>query len=77
MEKYIERALLTIINQSFQDFEIIIVNDNSKDHSQSIMKKIQSEDNRIIIINHYKNLGVYASRSDAISNAKGKYIILS
>jgi glycosyltransferase involved in cell wall biosynthesis len=75
MEKYIERALLTIINQSFQDFEIIIVNDNSKDHSQSIMKKIQSEDNRIII-NHYKNLGVYASRSDAISNAKGKYIIL-
>ena len=75
MEKYIERALLSIINQSFQDFEIIIVNDNSKDHSQSIMKMIQSEDNRIIIINHYKNLGVYASRTDAISNAKGKYII--
>ena len=77
MEKYLERAILSIINQSFQDFEIIIVNDNSNDNSQSIMKKIQTEDNRIIIINHLKNLGVYKSRGDAILNSKGKYIILS
>ena len=76
MEKYLERAILSIINQSFQDFEIIIVNDNSNDNSQSIMKKIQTEDNRIIIINHLKNLGVYKSRGDAILNSKGKYIIL-
>ena len=77
MEKYLERALLSIINQSFQNFEIIIVNDNSNDNSQSIMKIIQSEDNRIVIINHFQNLGVYKSRVDAIINSKGKYIILS
>ena len=76
MEKYLERAILSIINQSFQDFEIIIVNDNSNDNSKSIMKMLQIEDNRITIINHFQNLGVYSSRVDAILNARGKYIIL-
>ena len=76
MEKYLERAILSIINQSFQDFEIIIVDDNSNDNSQTIMKMLQLEDNRITIINHYQNLGVYSSRVDAILNAKGKFIIL-
>ena len=76
MEKYLERAILSIINQSFQDFEIIIVNDNSNDNSLKIMKMLQLEDNRITIINHFQNLGVYSSRVDAILNSKGKYIIL-
>ena len=76
MEKYLERAILSIINQSFQDFEMIIVNDNSNDNSKTIMKMLQLEDNRITIINHFQNLGVYSSRVDAILNARGKYIIL-
>ena len=76
MEKYLERAILSIINQSFQDFEIIIVNDNSNDNTLKIMKMLQLEDNRITIVNHFQNLGVYSSRVDAILNAKGKYIIL-
>ena len=76
MEKYIERALLSIINQSFQDFEIILVNDNSNDNTQKIIKNFQIEDNRIKIINHNKNLGVYSSRIDAVLKAKGKYILL-
>ena len=76
MEKYLERCLLSIINQSFQNFEIIIVNDNSKDNSQKILQQFQLEDKRIKIINHSQNLGVYSSRVDAVLNAKGKYIIL-
>jgi len=76
MEKYIEQNLLSIINQSFQDFEIVIVNDNSKDNTETIIKKIQLEDDRIKLINHSKNLGVYYSRIEAILNAKGNYIIL-
>ena len=76
MGKFIERAILSIINQSFQDFEIIIVNDNSNDNSYSLMEKLQIEDSRIKIINHNKNLGVYASRADACLSAKGKYILL-
>ena len=76
MEKYIESALLSIINQSFQLFEIIIINDNSNDETQNIIKRMQSKDKRIKYLNHSKNLGVYASRADAILNAKGKYILL-
>jgi len=74
-EKYIERAVLSIINQSFQDFEIIIVNDCSNDNTLNIIKRLQKEDNRIRIINHYNNSGVYNSRVEAALNANGKYMI--
>ena len=76
MNKYIERTILSIINQSFQDFEIIIVNDNSKDNTEKIIKELQLEDNRIKLINHNINKGVYYSRIESILFAKGKYIIL-
>lgn len=74
-EKYIERAVLSIINQSFQNFEIIIVNDNSNDNTSNIIKRLQNEDNRIRIINHLKNSGVYNSRVEAALNSNGKYIL--
>ena len=76
MNKYIERTILSIINQSFQDFEIIIVNDNSKDDTEKIIKKLQLEDKRIKLLNHNNNKGVYFSRVEAILSSKGKYIIL-
>ena len=76
MEKYIERSLLSIINQSFKNFEIIAVNDNSNDQTTNIIQRLKSKDNRIKIINHNKNLGVYASRVEAILYSKGEYILL-
>jgi glycosyltransferase involved in cell wall biosynthesis len=76
MEKYIERSLLSIINQSFQNFEVIIVNDNSKDQTIKSIQRLQSEDSRIKIINHNKNLGVYSSRIEAVLYSKGEYILL-
>ena len=76
MENYLESALLSLINQSFKDFEIVIVNDNSIDNTENIIKQIQSKDKRIKYINHLNNLGVYASRADAILNSNGKYVVL-
>ena len=76
MEKYIKKNLLSIINQSFQDFEIIIVNDKSTDETENIIKDIQLNDDRIKIISHIVNLGVYHSRIEAILNAKSKFILL-
>lgn len=76
MENYIKRALLSILNQSFQDFEIIIINDNSNDDTQNIINKMRITDIRIKCIIHKKNMGVYSSRIEAILTAKGKYIIL-
>ena len=76
MNKYIEQTLLSIINQSYQDFQIIVVNDNSKDNTEEILKKMSFEDNRIKIITHSINKGVYYSRVEAILNSNSKYIIL-
>ena len=76
MELYIRQNLLSILNQSFQNFEIIIVNDFSKDETENIIRNLQSKDNRIKLVNHYKNLGVYHSRIEAILNANGEYILL-
>jgi len=75
MKKYIERAILSILNQFFNDFEIIIINDYSNDLSEYIIKRMQLENSQIKIINHKKNKGVYASRVDGILNAKGEYIM--
>ena len=76
MESYINKVIISILNQSFQNFEIIIVNDDSDDKTLNEIKKLQLEDNRIKLINHSKNLGVYNSRVDAIISSKGKYLIL-
>ena len=76
MNKYIERTILSIINQSFQDFEIITINDNSKDDTVNIIKRLQLEDSRIKLINHNINKGVYFSRVESILFSRGKYIIL-
>lgn len=75
MEKYIEISILSILNQSFQDFEIIIVNDLSTDNTINIIKRLQIEDNRIKLINHNKNLGTYHCRAEAVLNSRGKYIL--
>ena len=73
MENFIEQSLL---NQSFQNFEIILVNDCSNDSTKDIIKRMQLNDSRIKIINHSKNLGVYTSRVDGILASRGKYILL-
>ena len=74
-EKYIKRAVLSVINQSFQDFELIIINDFSNDNTGKIIKRLSNIDNRIKYINHIKNLGVHYSRVEAVLNSKGKYIL--
>ena len=74
-EKYIEKAILSIINQSFQNFEIIVVNDFSIDNTLYVLTKLQKEDNRIKIINHLKNEGTYHCRVEGALYSKGKYIL--
>ena len=74
-EKYIEKALFSILNQSFQNFEIIIIDDFSNDKSLNIIKEYQNNDDRLKVINHKKNLGIYRTRVDAVLNSKGEYIL--
>ena len=50
MQDYIERNLLSILNQSFQDFEIIIVNDGSEDETENIINRVQLTEKRIKLV---------------------------
>ena len=73
-EKYIEKSVISVINQSFQDFEIIIINDFSNDNTLKKILKLQNEDSRIKIINLQRNFGTYHSRVEGALYSKGKYI---
>ncbi len=73
VEKYIEKCILSIINQTYTNLEIIIVNDGSLDHSENIIKEYISKDNRIKYIKR-ENGGLGAARNTGIENATGKYI---
>ncbi|TCK66837.1 glycosyltransferase involved in cell wall biosynthesis [Winogradskyella wandonensis] len=72
-EKYIKKTLETVINQTFEDFEVIVVNDGSTDNSVAEVKKI--DDYRITIFNQ-ENQGLSHTRNNAISYAKANYIAM-
>lgn len=73
VEKYLEKCLDSLINQTLKDIEIICVNDGSTDTSQEILEKYSKKDNRITIINQ-DNAGVSVARNSGIDIAKGEYI---
>ena len=73
-EKYIEETIKSILAQTFYDFELIVVNDGSTDHSVSIVQKFIAKDNRVKLINQ-DNQGVFKARIKAISNSIGDYIV--
>ena len=74
VEKYIGECLQSILNQSYRNFEIIVVNDGSTDNTLNEITKFKDIDNRIKIINK-KNTGVSDSRNCGIDNAIGEYIV--
>lgn len=73
VEKYIERALNSLIQQTLEDIEIICINDGSTDNSQVLLEKFANSDNRIKIISQ-KNLGLSAARNKGLECANGEYI---
>lgn len=73
-ENYIKYTIRSVQNQNMSDFEIILVNDNSKDESLRIIKVLQSQDKRIKILNNNKNMGTLYSRSIGALSAQGDFI---
>ena len=69
----IERCVKSILNQTFKDFELIIVNDGSKDDTAQKCDKLAAQDSRIRVF-HNKNKGVSNARNTGMNNAKGRYI---
>lgn len=73
VEKYLEECLKSILRQTFTDFELILVDDGSPDHSGMICDQYAETDSRIHVI-HQKNGGHSAARNAGLDIAQGKYI---
>ena len=71
-EKYLNKCLDSIINQTYKDIEIILINDGSIDNSLKICKEYE-EDSRIVIIDKNNN-GVSEARNDGLKRATGEYV---
>jgi glycosyltransferase involved in cell wall biosynthesis len=72
-ERYLDECMQSILQQSFTNFEFIVINDGSTDKSLDILKQYQQSDDRVYIINQ-SNAGLSASLNRGIAIAKGKYI---
>ncbi|MGE7752393.1 glycosyltransferase family 2 protein [Lysinibacillus fusiformis] len=70
--EFLKCAIESILNQTFTNFEFLIIDDGSTDNSLEIIKSIQDE--RIKVITHTKNLGLVATLNKGIEQAKGQFI---
>jgi glycosyltransferase involved in cell wall biosynthesis len=72
-ELYLERCISSIINQTYKDIEIILVNDGSNDNSKYICEKYMKIDSRIFLINKENN-GQSSARNDGLDFSKGSFL---
>lgn len=73
-EDFLGEAIQSVLGQSYQDFELVIVDDGSSDESWRIARKFASEDSRVRIFRNNCNLGDYPNRNKAMSLAKNEYL---
>ncbi len=73
-EKYLDAAIRSILEQTYNNFEFIIINDGSNDRSLEIIKKYKNEDDRIVLISR-ENRGLISSLNEGIAKARGEYIV--
>ena len=74
-EDYVERCLDSILNQTYTDYEIMVINDGSKDSSYEIIKKYEEKNPDKIIVINQENKGVARTRNESIKRADSKYIM--
>lgn len=73
-EKFLKDTIRTVKEQTYQNWELILVNDCSTDNSKDLIKKCVKEDIRIKLVNLKENSGAAIARNTGIAEAKGKYI---
>lgn len=73
-EEYIAQAIQSVLDSSFTNFELIIVDDGSKDQTLKIARSFAERDKRIKIYINEQNLGDYPNRNQAAKYAEGAYI---
>ena len=73
-EKYVGAAIESVLNSSFKDFELVVVDDRSKDKTVDIVREWQAKDDRVKLFINEQNLGDYPNRNQAAAHATGKYL---
>jgi glycosyltransferase involved in cell wall biosynthesis len=73
-EKYVAQAIESVLNQTFPDFELIIIDDASTDNSKAVIEKFQEQDSRVKAFFHQKNLGISKTVNEGIKRACGEYV---
>ena len=74
VEKYLKKAVDSIRSQTFEDWELIIVEDGSPDRTGELADRLAGKDPRIRAVHHEKNKGLSEARNTGIRQAKGRYI---
>ena len=73
-ERYLNKALQSILDQDFTDFELILVDDGSTDDSLTVLEAFAEKDTRVIVLNNEVNRGAAEARNRGIEIARGKYL---
>ena len=73
-EQYLASAVESILNQTFADYEFIIIDDGSSDATWNILQEYTREDGRIVLHRNHKNMGLAKSLNHGLLMAKGEYI---
>ncbi len=73
-EKFISGSITSILNQTYENWELIIINDASSDNTLKIINQFSENDSRIKVIDNGKNLGLTISLNIGIKNSSGEYI---
>jgi glycosyltransferase involved in cell wall biosynthesis len=73
--RFIEDCIQSILNQTYENFELIVVDDCSTDDSYDRAKKFENKDNRVKVIRLNKNSGVGCAKNEGIIRSKGDYIV--
>lgn len=74
VEKYLNECIDSVLNQTFKDFEVILVDDGSPDRCPEICDEYASKDKRVKVV-HQNNAGLACARNTGIKEAKGEYLI--
>lgn len=73
---YIEKAIDSVLAQTYQNIEIVVVNDGSKDGTAELLENIKLKDSRVLVFHNEKNLGLSPTRNKGVKLCNGKFIAL-
>ena len=75
-ERYVGEAIQSVLNQSYGDLELIVIDDCSSDDSVAVIKEFAAKDSRVRAFFHQNNQGISRTMNEAIGKARGKYVAL-